>query len=147
MCEALVLGHQVSHLMRVVFDCGLTENKFLHIVQDEIQQLIIALEHAGDCDGMESAWPSSGSTENRTLPPAGKLDSDLLIDILGEIEDGLALWFLAWRRVKRTNRTPGGSSGCASGGASCWGATLGSEWIYAIKTGGRRQAYPICHDS
>lgn len=42
-----------------------------------------------------------------TFSSASEFDTDPLVYILGEVENGLALWFFAWRGLGRSSRASG----------------------------------------
>ena len=71
---------------------------FLDVIEDEVQELVETLEHAGHCDGIDHLEhllvARSGEATTRTFSAAGKLYPDPFVHVFGEIQDRLAFWFV-----------------------------------------------------
>lgn len=82
--------HKVSTLRwSLLHHFKLTPRDLLHIVQDQIHQLVIALERSDDCRTLSNTYSASGG--RLTFSTAVELDGDLLVDVLGQVKDVLLL--------------------------------------------------------
>jgi hypothetical protein len=71
-----------------------TTSDLFHVVENQVHQLVVAFQRAGDCNEWKLAsgiLPTNTSKTELTLPATAELDSHSLVHVLVEIKDILLL--------------------------------------------------------